>query len=221
MSLQLVNATAVIAARQFNPSIVRDHWLIQNGIIEPDDLQPGCVFTDMLVQLRSRRFHLLVAPEQCQFTPLVAPDEQQRVVVDKVGTIVRTLPHTPFTALGLNFQWRLVPENTTVEAISRRLFFVPDSPIHRELDSDDARFGGYISKDVLGFRLRMNVKPVIQVDNDEERSLLQFGFNFHLELSENPEERIAAIENALNRWNEARAESERLSQLATAEDLDE
>ncbi|MEQ9588028.1 MAG: hypothetical protein RJS97_08750 [Parvibaculaceae bacterium] len=214
-----MNATAVIVARQFNPSIVRDNWLIQHGIIEADDLQPGCVFTDMLVQLRSRQFHLLVAPEQCQFTPLVAPNEQQHLVVEKVGTIVRTLPHTPYTALGLNFQWHLTPENATVEELGRRLFFVPESPIHRELDSADARFGGYISKDALGFRLRLNAKPIMQVHQGQERHLVQFGFNFHLELPDNQDERIDAIEVALNRWNEAQAESERLSQLATTEDV--
>ena len=209
MSHLLMNSAIVIVARQFNPSIVRSDWLIRNGILGEEDFMPGCVFTDMLVQVRSRMFDLLVAPEQCQLTPLVEPDEQQQLISEKVGTIIRTLPHTPYTALGLNFDWRLSPEKTTVGTLSRHLFFVPESPLHKELDSEDARFGGYVSKDVLGFRMKLNVKPIQDLE-DEERQWLQFGFNFHLDLPSGQEDRIATIESALTRWHAARAESERI-----------
>ena len=48
MSLKLANPTVVIVARQFNPSIIRDHWLIKNEIIGESDIGMGSVFTDVL-----------------------------------------------------------------------------------------------------------------------------------------------------------------------------
>ena len=219
MSLDLVSSTIVIAAHHFNPSIVRDHWLIEHGILDAaEDLQEGYVFTDMLVQLRSRRFNLFVVPAQCQFTPHVELGEQQTLIEEKVGRIVRTLPQTPYTAIGLNFHWHIAPENTTIEMLSRKLFFVPDSPLHREFQSRNARFGGYLSQDAFGFRMRLDVKPVIKKNEEEGSHMIQLAFNFDLKLSEDSEERVPAIERALQNWNSAHDESLRIAKAAAIGD---
>jgi len=57
MSLRLIQSTVVVAAHRFNPSIVRDHWLIQHGIVgTADEIEPGYVITDVVVQIAVREF---------------------------------------------------------------------------------------------------------------------------------------------------------------------
>jgi len=216
MSLTLVGANAVIVAQQFNPSIISQLWLVRNGLMLEDDFRSGCVFSDMVAHVHARQFKMLVVPEQCQFSPAVVRDDEQELVVDKVGTIARSLPHTPFRAIGLNFVWHLHPEGHDAQAISRELFFVNDRPLYQEFAAEDARFGAYMSKDALGGRLKLDVKPltVQQEGQDEER--IQFAFNLHRDVG-HLEDPVASIEETLHRWSEARDESARIVHLTERE----
>ena len=200
-------ATAVIVAQQFNPSVFSHLWLVHHGLLGEDEFLPGCLFADVLVQVRSPRFHLLVVPEQLQFVPNVAPGEQQALISDKVGTIVRTLPHTPFKALGLNFNWLLAPREEDVALFTRELFFRRDKPLFQCFDAANAHFGGYLSKDTLGFRLKLDVKPIIVHQPQGAQNRVLFAFNFHADLGENPAEQT---EQFLLHWNDVKAESERI-----------
>src|SRR5262249_40918164 len=96
-------SAVVIVAQQFNPTIFTQHWLIDRGILARDELMEGSLFSDFVVQVRSRYFQMLVLPEQLQFVPSVACEAQQQLLIDKVGAIINLLPQTPYKALGLNF----------------------------------------------------------------------------------------------------------------------
>src|SRR5207248_54900 len=102
-----------IAARQLNPSVFNQLWLVRNELVGEGELEPGWVFTEPLVQVRTRQFVLLVVPEQLQFVPLIEGEAVEHLIMDKVGRIVTRLPHTPYTAIGFNFVWHMVPEETT------------------------------------------------------------------------------------------------------------
>jgi hypothetical protein len=217
MALQLVNSAVVVAARHFNPSVTSQIWLIDNGIILREEFKSGsgAVFTDMFVQVPTDKFHLLIVPDNCQFTPAPNVERQQELISKRVGRLVEILPHTPYQAVGLNFWWHLVPENDTVDAVCRRLFFFAESPLHRLFDVDNARFGSYLSKDSLGGRLKVNVQPVmIPMPDGQVSHLIQFAFNYHFDVAgrQNP---VAEIQQTLNRWNEAREESAHIVETTT------
>lgn len=219
MSLELVGANTVIVAQQFNPSIISQLWLVRHRLLGDDDFLSGCVFRDVIAQVHSREFQLLVVPPQCQFTPNVEPEREQEVVLEKVGGIVRALPHTPYRGIGLNFVWHLDPEDGDVPNTSRALFFREDGPFHQEFTTENARFGAYMSKDLLGARLKLDAKPVIVNQNqDNERELIRFAFNFHSDIAPD-EDAVNSIEQLLNRWNEAREESSRIVQATLNEEL--
>src|SRR5712671_5954881 len=116
-----VGSVAVISAQQFNPSIVNQAWLMKHGVLDTEGtIQEGSIFTDMLVQVRSPHFHMLMFSEQMQFVPVVPIADQQRFVSDKIGTIVRKLPETPYRALGLNFNWQLSPTDFDIPNLTRK-----------------------------------------------------------------------------------------------------
>lgn len=218
MTLKLVSANAVVTARLFNPSVFSQIWLVQNGIAREADFKDDFAFTPAFAQVNTEAFVLLILQERLQFIPRVEETKQQELILDKVGRIVRALPHTPFQALGMNFSFSFVPR-TDVREFTRSMFFVPGSPIHTEFDTQDARFGGYLSKDVLGCRLKCEVKPALaklEADSPEVHCLAM-EFNYHLDLKPCPES-ADEIYAMLGQWNNAFALAWRLAQKIAERD---
>lgn len=201
MIAEMTQANVVIIARQFNPSIFSQYWLIKNGILLEEDFPAGWVYSPMFVDVPSRGFHLVVLPEQLQFAPSPPSEASQGLLASKVGGIVETLPHTPYTAAGLNFVWQIAHESLSVADLTRRAFFKTESPVFRHFDTEDAQFGAYMSKDALGCRLNLDVKPVILTRGEISEGRLQFSFNFHKDLSE--ENKVERILDLLGKWSEA------------------
>jgi hypothetical protein len=213
MRRELVGSNVVIVAQHFNPSVASQLWLVRTGLVAEEDFEPGCIFTEGLVQVCSRRFVLLVTPEQLQLVPKVPEDEQGELIAQTVGTLVHTLPHTPFRAVGINFIWHLVPDDGDVCSLTRELFFIPDRPLFRDFDVADANFGGYLSKDLFGFRLKLDVKPIMtpQLQETPPEHRMQCLFNYHADLPQG-EEAVDTIERLLHHWPEAAEVSRRMAE---------
>lgn len=219
MRRELVGSSVVVVAQNFNPSVTSHLWLVRNGVVPEGDFLPGCIFTDLLVQVRTRRFGLLFTPEQFQFVPALGEENPHALMQETIGRIAEMLPHTPYRALGLNFTWHLTPERCDVATLSRRLFFTAGRPLFRDFDAPDASFGAYLSRDLLGFRLKLDVKPVtVPPSTIAAAQRLQLLYNFHTDFSEG-EEAVAKLQQHLRRWGEA-AETARSSVASLGEGED-
>ncbi len=204
MSFTLANANAVVVARQFNPSIVNQIWLVDNGLVDRNEFKDGCIFTDMLANVNTSRFVLFASPEQLQFTPVGDADYHQDVVSDVLRRIVETLPHTPYSAVGLNFVWHYHSEDVEASEVSRCLFYDGSRSLFRAFDTPDARFGAYLSKEALGARMKLDVKPIrVTLPNKKEVELMQFAFNYHMDIPQKQRD-VQRLVDFLNRWDEAR-----------------
>ena len=201
MDFNLVGANAVIVADKFNPSIINQLWLVKNGILIEEDFQEGSIITPLIVQIKSREFTLMVMPEQLQFSPTNETETESDVVYQKVGRIIEKLPHTPFIALGLNFTWYINPEDIEMGDFTRSIFY-RDTGLYREFDTKDARFGGYLSKDVFGFRLKLDIKPISKKIGKEAQDILRFGFNFHHDLRN--ENKVEEMLDLLKIWKDSK-----------------
>ena len=105
------NPPAVLVANQFNLSIFSQMWLAKQGVLDAEGtVNPGSIFSDNVVQVVTPSFLLLVFLEQLQFAVSVPHDQQQSLVTGKLGKLVQAAPHVPYSALGLNFYWHLIPE---------------------------------------------------------------------------------------------------------------
>jgi hypothetical protein len=201
MTAQLVQATAVIAATNFNPTVFNQVWLATHQIVPPPsgDPLPGSIFTDVLVQAQAPDFMLVVMPQQLHLVPRTASAPGQ-LVVEPLQRIVALLPETPYVAVGLNFVWQSAPL-AELGPIVRRLFAAGHPPFNH-FDSADARFGTYASRDVGLARLRLDVRPIHDlIDSQVER--LQFAFNFERDLKCDAE-KPARIVDVASRWEEYR-----------------
>lgn len=193
----------VITARQFNPSIISQYWLIKNNILAEEEFEAGSIFSPVMVNVQSKECHILVLPEQLQFSPKIYPESEEHALINsKLGKIIKELPHTPFIAAGLNFSWHVYQKDAPTGVLDRTLFFRDDSPLYQAFNTEDARFGSYMSKDVIGCRLKLDIKPVIINLQGITTERLQFAFNFHLQLTE--DNKVDDILYLLSKWNEAR-----------------
>ena len=219
MALQVIEGNAVVVARQFNPTVTSQHWLVKTGLLADGDPGKDFVFTPLFSHFTNDEFDFLLVPERLQIAPLVEADKQQGLLIDRVGKLIKAVPHTPFVAVGLNFTVQIVPEHVDVIALTRRCFFVSGSPLHEEFDAPDARFGGYFSRDVLGMRLKLDVKPArgIRPGWEDERHFVNMDFNYQYDIK--PEEDpVAQIVDCLSKWNEARSQVLRIADILTERD---
>ncbi len=206
MPSELVFSNVVLVANQFNPSVFSQLWLVRNGLVSEDEFEPNCIFSEDAVQVRAAEFAILIVAHQLQFVPQGSVEEsrQQALISDKVGGIAKLLPHTPYAAAGINFVWHVKAGDDEVLALGRRLFYRESNLLFDHFATPDAHFGGYLSKDALGYRLKLDIKPIV-ADGEKDRRL-QFAFNFHNDLSavEDPEKKIQSIQTMLDRWLEAK-----------------
>lgn len=204
MSTELVEASVVLVARQFNPSVFSQLWLVRHGLVGEDAFRDGCIFSDALAQVNTEDFNLLVVPPRAQFIANVSAGAQQRLIVDKMGQLVKALPETPYRAVGINMKWHITGDGAAIAEMSRRIAFVPTSPVHSMFDAPDARFGSILSKHSFGCRLNLTVKP--EVADGEDSEFLVFAFNYHQDIR--PEdEAIPIIVETLGQWDNAREEA--------------
>jgi hypothetical protein len=203
--MQWINAgcAVVIAGQQFNPTVFNQAWLLRLGVLDDDTLESGSLFSDGVVHVRATTFDMLVIPPQLQFIPRVAESSQQELIVAKLSAIVSAIPHTPFSGLGLNFNWHLVPDDASTNRLSRDLFFLPDRPLYQRFQSENSRFGAYLSKDFGPFRLKLDIKPITVQLADHVEQRIQFAFNFHFDLQDDA---AASITQRLEQWGEVATE---------------
>jgi hypothetical protein len=199
VSAVLVQATAVVVATNFNPTVFNQVWLTTNKVIPPQsgDPLPDSVFTDVVVQAQAPDFTLVVTPQQLHFIPRATDADGQRAE-ETLGRIVKLLPETPYTASGLNFAWHSEPM-PEIGRVARKLF-VSDRPPFNRFNSEDARFGTYASKNVGIARLRLDVRPIRALaEPGVER--MQFLFNFERDVKSDPDKPASIIELA-SKWDE-------------------
>ena len=216
MEMEKTQASVVIIARQFNPSIISQYWLIKNNILTEEEFEVGSIFSPVMVNIQSKKCDILILPDQLQFIPKTDSESEQELVTSKLGNIIKLLPHTPFVAAGLNFSWHIRRDDISISALSWNLFFREGSPLYLAFNTEDAHFGAYMSKDVIGCRLKLDVKPVTINLPEAPIERLQFAFNFHLQLAE--DNKVDDILCLLSKWNEARERSSAMVKSVTDQD---
>ena len=92
-----------------------------------------------------------------------------------------------------------------MRAVARSLFFREDRPLYRHFRDDNANYGAYLSKDFAGFRLGLDIRPILVPTDGAHEDRLQFAFNFQFDVTDGG---ARQIEECLRRWDEVRREAE-------------
>jgi len=221
MAVELVNASAVVVAHDVNLSIFRLPWLRDQKILSEEEVAGDVVITPPVVRIPARSFELLILPDRVQVRPSGDPGKAQSDILRVLGGIVTTLPHTPFTAIGLNFDYLMTPEeHTEFQSWNKDNFAAPFSLDLIDSAQEKARFGAYYSFDTLGMRLKADLKPTERTEQPEGGVLKSSAgpeamlgkFNFHRDLKEHPG--VGEILQVLGRWNDAASLALKMAEAA-------
>lgn len=213
-------ASIVLTAQSFNPSIFTETWLGRNSILNVDSLEGTRVFSPEVVQFQTSEVRVLIIPSHMQVLfgihGVSGDFEIQRRIPIRA---VELLPHIPYQALGLNFDFYVIPpEGQDFLSYDRALLGTGDCQLLKEFSAVDARFGRYFSKDYENARLKLDIKPVIKPEpvkgGISNRDLIQFSFNFHHEVSGiDLPERWQRLKDYLGNWSSLKDYATRLLEL--------
>ena len=210
-------AGIVITAQTFNPSLFTETWLTQNNIVPADAFVGLRVFSSEVAQFQTSELQVLIVPPMMQITfGIHGDDAESDLPLQIAKRTVELLPHTPYQALGLNFNFFVAPPNgQDFNEYNHTLLGNGDNSLLQEFSSPDTKFGRYFSKDHDEARLKLDVKPV-QV-GPEKKDLLQFSFNFHHEVSQlGPEDSVMKLTQAIENWTSLHHYAKRLVNLGTS-----
>lgn len=205
------NHNIVVVAKNLNPSIFSQNWLIKRGIFSEGDIEGAFLFSPMAVNVQTPQVELLIVPERLQLK-FRTDDDHDEINKRIIGNIVTALPETPYTGMGLNIDWIITPHDQSEFPNAIREMFMSDkNPLESKFSNRDARFGVYMSMDMLEMRLKLNIKPIKSVIGKEkiEKEGLSFNFNFDKRI-DNQEKAVDIIMETLNKWSQAKEDSEKM-----------
>ena len=155
-------SSTVLVANDVNVSIFKSAWFGRNQVISEDEMLDDVLISPGIVQIPTRNFQVIIVPNRIQFfLPPQRFDVGQQEIDRVLGTIVRLLPHTPYTAIGLNFEYIVTPPSAdTFYEWNRKWFSAPLVEKFPEAKDKTSRFGSYFSMDSLEMRLKIDIKPV-------------------------------------------------------------
>lgn len=196
MELSFSQGNIVVVATSFNPTLFRETWLVQQGLLTEGAIE-NYIYTPELVRIDSGGFSCVVVPNQMQVACGIREDAG-RVLGAFVTRIVEKVPHTPFRAVGINITWSFPVERAQLGELTRRLFGGgPPALASRFTVADDAAFGLYMSRKLDGgIRLKAEFKPWARGDATH----IDFSFNFHKDVGEGTA--ASDVVEAVRRWTE-------------------
>jgi hypothetical protein len=168
----LSGTNIVILAKNHNPSIVTKEWLAQKEIIEEEVV--NFTHTPLFSLVETANFNLIVDPNRLQISVKETIPENIENLPKIIKTYITKLPETPYTAMGVNYSYRI-----TMGGRSLRDIFSFDDKILRKTFSNDYRLGITVHFTFSDFVVSVNLQP----SNEE----LTADLNFHF-ISKNPEE---------------------------------
>jgi len=186
MQIKLSSTNIVVLAKNHNPAIASTDWLKSEGIF--DEKAINSTNTSVFSFFESEGFLLTVTPEHLQ-AALKSPIESNVPRLQKsVSTYIKALPHTPFTAVGLNYIWTLgfdTQENASIYL--KNLFIVDDNKIKTSLGKNNYQAGGILVFEDEIFRVRLLAEIVKQAPEN-----ISCNFNYHADVK-NSQDVLQAI----------------------------
>lgn len=193
-----------LVAKGFNPPLFTEYWLKKEKFI-PDEceISPPPISTPQFTQISSKKFNLLVLPDQLQFSITDDP----KIGIGFFKTLTEKIHSLSFMAMGFNFDY-FVPD----KEIKHGFFFVPQNKLFQEFKVRDAKYGAFLTKNFENSRLSLSVKPVKAKDpQGVESNVYHYNLNYHFELTKGDGKAI--ITSSITNWKKYFSYSEKLMKL--------
>ena len=208
MEGKLVSSSIVVVANDVNLSILRPPWFSKTKIFTEEELSGNIIISPVLVQITSENFEFAAFPNRFQLTLTPSNPNPQTDIERVIKGIVSVLPETPYTAIGFNFDYLVTSENRGSFYCWEQKLLASEFANTIAPDGDkEVRFGSYFSFDILGFKLKLDIKPKIaqrgidKISNSwvPGQKLAGLHLNFHKSVSDSSKPHESIIET-LSAW---------------------
>ena len=196
----------------FNPSYFDKFFFIKNKIFDENEILKNSNFGSLgVVNLLTTKIQLIISPNQIIITSQI-PEDDSVLLNNILLKIIIDSNLLNISAVGINFQWSINDETKKIEELSKELFYNKNNKLTDNFfNTDDSRYGIYLSKNYLDSRLKLDIKPVFSKNliNNTEEDFIQFGFNFHFDIKS--DDKINKISKILNDYHSYESECIKLA----------
>jgi hypothetical protein len=193
MENEFIESNIVILG-EFTPSNFDKLFFIKNNLIEEDEFLDSSIFTSNFSRIKTKELIINVSKEQIIIVDQHSSTNKKfKSITDKITNIFKR----NISVIAFNFKYIIFIEN--ISEFTKEQFYIQSNVLlNKHFNSKKAAYGYYISDDFLESRLKLDIKPMFlkEIDTNENKSVLSFDFNFHIE---NEEKDITALQ-ALNNY---------------------
>jgi hypothetical protein len=190
----LISQNIVLAARQFQPSTIGEHWLMVNGVATA--IYGNKISTEMVSSHSTSRFDIMVLPDKATFAFKSNIDVD--LAINEVRQFIQRSTDPRYWAIGFNFAYRLTPDGAdgaSIREFSQRFQLTrPCQGLHGNM----AIWGSLvICPGPHGSAVRLQIAPSFPNQNPIEPPqmlIAEFNVNFHIG-DENRAEALAALDH--------------------------
>jgi hypothetical protein len=156
---ELHNCNIVVVAKNLNPSIFNQLWLVNNKIFSEDDFMSDSFFTPAAVSVQTKDIQLLIVPDRLQLTFIDITDDE--IIINNVlRKIINLLHHTPYIAIGFNFELIIKPKDPNqYPKIAKDIFVSNNNPLAKFFNTDNSRYGITMVNKYKETQLTLNIRP--------------------------------------------------------------
>jgi hypothetical protein len=181
----------IVVNGQFNLNLLDKYFFIKNGIISEEEfagMQNPPVFNGFNSHIATTKYEITINPIQLVIYD-AHPGKNDVKINEILIQIIKASGVSKFQSLGINFDWTL--EFNSGEELQRKAkeYFYNEKAIMMSsiFNTSDTHYGFYVSKDVLGGRLKLDVKPINSITYPLKGTFpinaLHNKFNFHFALN--------------------------------------
>jgi hypothetical protein len=163
----LEQASVVVLARNYNPSIASKDWLVEKAVLtgRVDDF----THTPIISLVEEELVNFVLTPDRLQLTAKAEGVEGADKIVEATRRFVDALPETPYVAVGFNCRYRVSAQPIALDRL-----------VTRNEDNLKALFGNdYTLACSLRFPLSSFRATAHIPSNPSEGDFGHIAFNFH------------------------------------------
>lgn len=185
------NASIVILANDYNPSIVSKEWLSKKGIVT--DPVRNFVHTPVFSLVENDDFSFLVDEKRLQIIIKKISDKNLELSSNMARSFINFLPETPYKNIGFNYGFSFLKRDCK----QGRLFSVKNENV-KKLFSDTYELGTTIVFKFGKFLVNFVYSPRLNSDN----VIMNFNFNSEFTGVEEATDRLSQMNNTLKKVDE-------------------
>lgn len=163
------------------------YFFIKNNIVAENEILAGSIFDPIGgVQLVTSKFTMVLNAAQLIITA-AKPELNEDKIESIISSLIKAGSINTTQALGINFHWFLSDNKTSIETLSRSLFYNDKVELfNKNFNTGDSMFGAYASKNFKDSRLKLDIKPskLTEAIGGKSQDIINFSFNFHFDIKD-------------------------------------